>query len=109
MSRDDFQIAIIGGGIGGLCLAQGLKKAGIGAEVYERDETPSSRLQGFRIHIDPEGSRALHECLPEDLWDVFDQTVRTSRCGMQPCSAPNSPPHIVAKSPCSMLSLNTKP
>jgi 2-polyprenyl-6-methoxyphenol hydroxylase-like FAD-dependent oxidoreductase len=74
VSRHDFQIAIIGGGIGGLCLAQGLKKAGIGATVYERDETPASRLQGFRIHISPEGSRALHECLPQDLWDIFDQT-----------------------------------
>jgi 2-polyprenyl-6-methoxyphenol hydroxylase-like FAD-dependent oxidoreductase len=74
VSGHDFQIAIIGGGIGGLCLAQGLKKAGIRATVYERDETPSSRLQGFRIHIDPEGSKALHQCLPQDLWEIFDQT-----------------------------------
>jgi 2-polyprenyl-6-methoxyphenol hydroxylase-like FAD-dependent oxidoreductase len=74
VSGHDFQIAIIGGGIGGLCLAQGLKKNGIRAAVYERDETPSSRLQGFRIHIDPEGSRALHQCLPEDLWEIFDRT-----------------------------------
>jgi len=74
MSTKDIRIAIIGGGIGGLCLAQGLKKVGINVAVYERDRTPTSRLQGFRIHIDPQGSRALHTCLPEKLWNIFDST-----------------------------------
>ena len=72
--RDGSHVLIIGGGIGGLCLAQGLKKAGVTASVYERDQTPYSRLQGFRIHIDPDGSKALHECLPSDLWTLFDTT-----------------------------------
>ncbi|HZD51107.1 MAG TPA: NAD(P)/FAD-dependent oxidoreductase [Silvibacterium sp.] len=67
-------VLVIGGGIGGLCLAQGLKKAGVKVAVYERDETPTSRLQGFRVHIDPQGSIALHECLPPELWMVFDST-----------------------------------
>jgi 2-polyprenyl-6-methoxyphenol hydroxylase-like FAD-dependent oxidoreductase len=67
-------IGIVGGGIGGLCLAQGLKKAAIPVQVYERDEAASSRRQGFRIHISPEGSRALHQCLPKDLWDIFNLT-----------------------------------
>jgi 2-polyprenyl-6-methoxyphenol hydroxylase-like FAD-dependent oxidoreductase len=71
---DKLQVGIIGGGIGGLCLAQGLKKAGIRVAVYERDETPTSRVQGFRVHIDPQGSTALKECLPEELWKVFDAT-----------------------------------
>lgn len=74
MSEQNFHVAIIGGGIGGLCLAQGLKKVGISVAVYERDETPTSRLQGFRIHIDPQGSAALHDCLPEELWRIFDST-----------------------------------
>jgi cation diffusion facilitator CzcD-associated flavoprotein CzcO len=34
---DPFHVLIVGGGIGGLCLAQGLKKAGISVAVYERD------------------------------------------------------------------------
>src|SRR5215472_5247748 len=74
MSGQRFHVVILGGGIGGLCLAQGLKKAGVSATVYERDESRSSRSQGFRIHIDPEGSRALHQCLPEQLWKIFDTT-----------------------------------
>jgi len=74
MSKQNLHVVIIGGGIGGLCLAQGLKKAGVSVAVYERDESPSSRLQGFRVHIDPQGSNALHECLPEHLWEIFDGT-----------------------------------
>jgi 2-polyprenyl-6-methoxyphenol hydroxylase-like FAD-dependent oxidoreductase len=70
----NFDVGIIGGGIGGLCLAQGLKKAGIPVRVYERDEAATARSQGFRIHISPDGSRALHECLPQGLWDIFNLT-----------------------------------
>src|SRR5580693_2218981 len=69
-----FHVLIIGGGIGGLCLAQGLKKAGVSVAVYERDRTRTDRLQGYRIHIDPDGSRALHECLPAHLFEAFDST-----------------------------------
>ena len=57
-------VIVIGGGIGGLCLAQGLKRAGISVAVYERDRTLTDRLQGYRVHINPSGSRALHACLP---------------------------------------------
>jgi 2-polyprenyl-6-methoxyphenol hydroxylase-like FAD-dependent oxidoreductase len=74
MSDQRFDVAIVGGGIGGLCLAQGLKKAGVRATVYERDESRLSRSQGFRIHIDPEGSKALYRCLPESLWKIFNAT-----------------------------------
>ena len=74
MKNRAFQVAIIGGGMGGLCLANGLKKAGISVAVYERDHSPDSRPQGYRIHIDPQGSTALHECLPQHLWDLFCST-----------------------------------
>ncbi|MFD0888686.1 FAD-dependent oxidoreductase, partial [Streptosporangium algeriense] len=65
------RVAIIGGGLGGLCLAQGLLRAGVDVTVYERDRTPGDRLQGYRIHIDPTGARALNECLPPPLWETF--------------------------------------
>ena len=74
MKANNFHVAIIGGGMGGLCLAQGLKKAGVSVAVYERDESTHSRPQGHRIHIDPQGSKALLKCLPEDLWQIFEAT-----------------------------------
>ena len=75
MSRQDFHVIIIGGGIGGLCLAQGLKRNGISVAVYERDESPDSRLQGYRLNIEPVGTQALHACLPGELWDVLVATA----------------------------------
>ena len=67
-------VLIIGGGIGGLALAQGLRREGVSAAVYERERSLASRLQGYRVHISPGGSRALHECLPAHLFDAFDRT-----------------------------------
>ena len=67
-------VLIVGGGIGGLALAQGLKKSGVSVAVYERDRTPSDRAQGYRVHIDPAGSLALHECLTPELFDAFART-----------------------------------
>ncbi|GAA4227675.1 FAD-dependent monooxygenase [Streptosporangium album] len=71
-------MAIIGGGIGGLCLAQGLHGAGVDVTVYERDRTPGDRLQGYRVHIDPDGAHALRDCLPAELWEAFLATAGTS-------------------------------
>ena len=70
-SQRPLHVVIVGGGIGGLCLAQGLKRAGVSFAVYERDKSPTAREQGYRVHIDPTGSRALHECLPPALWRLF--------------------------------------
>lgn len=74
MSGKELHVAIAGGGLGGLCLAQGLKRAGIKVSVFERDAAPDARTQGYRIHINPEGSEALHACLPPKLWKLFDAT-----------------------------------
>jgi salicylate hydroxylase len=67
-------VVIIGGGIGGLTLAQGLKKSGVSVAVYERDRTRTDRVQGYRVHINPAGCRALHECLPPHLFEAFTHT-----------------------------------
>ncbi|RZS31400.1 putative NAD(P)-binding protein [Herbihabitans rhizosphaerae] len=71
-------VVVIGGGTGGLCLAQGLRQAGVSVAVYERSRSRTERLQGFRVHINPHGSRALHECLPSHLWEAFVATTGTS-------------------------------
>src|SRR5215203_6415050 len=48
--------------------------------IYERDRTRTDGLQGYRVGIDPDGSRALNECLPPDLYDTFFATcARTPR------------------------------
>jgi len=69
-------VVIIGAGTGGLCLAHGLNRAGISVAVYERDTTRTrdEGLQGYRVGIDPDGSRALHACLPPQLFDTLVAT-----------------------------------
>src|ERR1700739_5181333 len=76
-------IVIIGGGIGGLTLAQGLKQAGVSVAVYERDRTRTDRVQGYRVHINPAGSLALHECLPPALFDAFARTCGKPSAGIR--------------------------
>jgi 2-polyprenyl-6-methoxyphenol hydroxylase-like FAD-dependent oxidoreductase len=69
-----FRVGIIGGGTGGLCLAQALREAGVSVAVYERTGVRTDRLQGYRVHINPKGARALRECLPPAQWQTFVET-----------------------------------
>lgn len=62
-------ILIIGGGLGGLALAQGLTAAGFNVTVFERDQDLASRTQGYRISIRSIGLSALKLLLPPDLFD----------------------------------------
>ncbi len=66
----NFHVVVVGGGIGGLCLAQGLKKSGISVDVYERDESAAFRAQGYRISLKDTGAWALLDCLPESLFEL---------------------------------------
>jgi 2-polyprenyl-6-methoxyphenol hydroxylase-like FAD-dependent oxidoreductase len=61
-----------------MCLAHGLKRAGVSVAVYERYGSRSDGLYGYRVGIDPTGNRALHECLPPELFDVFVATCASS-------------------------------
>lgn len=74
MANTRLRVLIIGAGTGGLCLAHGLRRAGIEVAVFERDRTRRDGLQGYRVGIDPDGSRALHACLPPELFDTFAAT-----------------------------------
>lgn len=71
-----FRVLIAGGGIGGLCLAQGLRKAGIDCTLFEAAEDIA--LAGYRLHMNGAGGRALQECLPENLYELYMQTSRTT-------------------------------
>ncbi len=68
------KVLIIGAGTGGASLAHALLQAGIDVAVFERDRTRTSGREGYRVGISPNGSRALHECLPADLYDLFVAT-----------------------------------
>jgi 2-polyprenyl-6-methoxyphenol hydroxylase-like FAD-dependent oxidoreductase len=74
VSARPLKVIVIGAGTGGLGLAHGLRRAGIGVAVYERDRTRVDGLQAYRVGIDPDGSRALHTCLPPELFDTFVAT-----------------------------------
>ena len=58
--------------MGGLCLANGLKKAGISVAVYERDQSSGTHARKD-IAFTSIRRAAQHstECLPEHLWDLF--------------------------------------
>lgn len=71
MSRSGMRVLVIGGGIGGLCLAQGLRKAGVDFTVYERDGGADDRRQGYRLRISPEGEASLRACLPPALQELL--------------------------------------
>ncbi|WP_330230517.1 FAD-dependent monooxygenase [Nocardia sp. NBC_00508] len=61
---------VIGAGLGGLCLAQGLRRAGISVAVYERDTSAAVRAQGHRLHLDGRGRQALSATLPPHLFGL---------------------------------------
>jgi 2-polyprenyl-6-methoxyphenol hydroxylase-like FAD-dependent oxidoreductase len=78
-------VLVAGGGLGGLCLAQGLRAAGVRVRVFERDASEATRGQGFRLRIDSNGIAALDRCLPPDLVELFHAT----------CSPPQPPRGVV--------------
>jgi len=68
------RVAVAGGGLGGLCLAQGLLKAGVDVTVYERDAQLAARRQGYRLHVDARAGLALEQCLPAGSLALFQAT-----------------------------------
>ncbi|MFE3757992.1 FAD-dependent oxidoreductase [Nocardia tengchongensis] len=74
-------MAIIGAGLGGLCLAQGLRRRGVAFEVYEKDPAINSRTQGYRFRLDGHGHHSLQKCLPPDLYQLVLATCATPTSG----------------------------
>lgn len=69
------KVLIAGAGLGGLCLAQALRKAHIDVEVFERDSSPWDRPQGYRLHLEADALNALREVLPPELHRLFEATA----------------------------------
>ena len=60
-------VNIIGGGLGGLALAQALRNSGISFRVFERDDSADSRGQGYAIGLNDDGAAALTKLNRSDL------------------------------------------
>ncbi|OCK80347.1 FAD/NAD(P)-binding domain-containing protein [Lepidopterella palustris CBS 459.81] len=75
------RVLIIGAGLGGLSLAQGLKKAHIPFHVFERDPSSNFRPQGYRIKINPEGAQALKAVMSTEMWEYFEKSCAESKFG----------------------------
>ncbi|MER5643996.1 FAD-dependent monooxygenase [Streptosporangium sp. NPDC002524] len=71
MPAKPLDVLVVGGGIGGLALAQALLPSGANVQVYEREHDAADWVRGYRIHLNQVGSRALHRCLPGPLWEAF--------------------------------------
>src|SRR5215471_11164138 len=71
MGGEALKVIIVGAGTGGLCLAQGLMSDGVAVELFERDHSPTERVQGYRLGINATGSTALRNCLPDALFKKF--------------------------------------
>jgi 2-polyprenyl-6-methoxyphenol hydroxylase-like FAD-dependent oxidoreductase len=66
------RVLIIGAGSGSLCLAHGLKAAGIEVAVYERNAATADSRAGYGIHINRHGWQALRDCLPRAHFERLD-------------------------------------
>lgn len=71
---ENLRVAVAGAGLGGLCLAQGLLRAGADVTVYERDASMTGRRPGYRLHVDARAGLALQACLPPQSLAMFQAT-----------------------------------
>jgi len=69
---------VIGAGVGGLTLAQGLRRAGFDVAVHEKDG-PQGRPQGISVHMDDRGRSALQACLPPENAEMAEATMGGQR------------------------------
>jgi 2-polyprenyl-6-methoxyphenol hydroxylase-like FAD-dependent oxidoreductase len=66
------KVVIVGAGLSGLALTHGLRQAGIDAQVFERHDSAADRPASYGIHLNGDGLRALHGCLPPANWKSLD-------------------------------------
>jgi 2-polyprenyl-6-methoxyphenol hydroxylase-like FAD-dependent oxidoreductase len=89
----ELPVIIVGAGLGGLALAQGLKKRGIPYLVFERDAGSDIRSQGLIISVNQLGILALRHLMGKDEADQM-----LCRCSVSARKAETTnPEHSVLK------------
>ncbi|KAJ5744593.1 hypothetical protein N7533_009463 [Penicillium manginii] len=67
-------VLINGAGLGGVCLAQALKKNNIPFKLFERNGQSNVRAQGYRLRITSSGVEALDKALTPEVFTLFEKT-----------------------------------
>ncbi|KAK5012089.1 hypothetical protein LTR16_003457, partial [Cryomyces antarcticus] len=67
-------VFIIGAGLGGLSLAQGLRRASTPFRIFERDQTSDYRSQGYRLRISGKRIAGLRQVMIDELWELSERT-----------------------------------
>jgi 2-polyprenyl-6-methoxyphenol hydroxylase-like FAD-dependent oxidoreductase len=68
-------VVIIGAGLSGPLLAQGLRRRGVEVALVERRTPAQHRNAGYRIHLDPQGDLALRACLEPSAYELVLRTA----------------------------------
>jgi 2-polyprenyl-6-methoxyphenol hydroxylase-like FAD-dependent oxidoreductase len=67
-------ILIIGAGVAGLVLAQGLKHRNVPFKLFERDSGIASKSQGYRFRAIDVAINARERTLSPDMWNLLEKT-----------------------------------
>lgn len=74
-------VLIVGGGVGGLVLAQGLAQHGIPFTVFEQGDEHSARSRNYPIKIFPDTEAQLRDLLPAEIYSTFVETCALTGMG----------------------------
>jgi 2-polyprenyl-6-methoxyphenol hydroxylase-like FAD-dependent oxidoreductase len=69
------RVVVAGAGLGGLCVAHGLRRAGADVEVLEAGAGIGDFGQGYRINVNAAGHGALRACLDDERFRAYEASL----------------------------------